>query len=180
MLNNYRNTFLSTSPTPPSNNSHFQKQIDLAAASRQSSGQHHHARISIAANRNNQADSTPWSALDLGGMQLRNLSVDLFKYTFLTTLYLNHNNLLNISVDISSLKNLKILDLSGNRLQSLPQEIGLLSNLVQLLLIDNDIHSIPHEMGFLYQLETLGIEGNPFSVTEPISSLMQKTPLALS
>ncbi|CAO3644494.1 unnamed protein product [Mucor hiemalis] len=43
----------------------------------------------------------------------------------------------------------------------LPPELGLLTNLRELLLFDNNIVSLPTEFGNLYQLETLGLEGNP-------------------
>ena len=37
----------------------------------------------------------------------------------------------------------------------------MLTNLQELLLFDNHIQTLPSELGFLYNLETLGIQGNP-------------------
>ena len=43
----------------------------------------------------------------------------------------------------------------------IPPEIGMLVNMKQLLLFDNKINTLPYEMGSMFQLEMLGIEGNP-------------------
>jgi CCR4-NOT transcription complex subunit 6 len=67
----------------------------------------------------------PWKILDLGGMGLKNISRELFGYSFLTALYVNHNNLHHLSPEISRLTELTILDASGNKLTSIPPEIGL-------------------------------------------------------
>lgn len=171
---------------------HIQKQLDQAALSRQSSSPHHHARMmrSTTISKDNEGlqgangrdpsreppngaeRSNQWTTLDLGGMSIRNISKELFRYTFLTTLYLNHNQLGVIPPQISNLKLLVRLDASGNRLTSLPPELGLLSFLKELLLFDNQLTTLPPELGFLYQLETLGLEGNP--IQEPILNYLQK------
>jgi CCR4-NOT transcription complex subunit 6 len=54
-----------------------------------------------------------------------------------------------------------LLDATGNELNSLPPEIGVLCKLKELLLFDNNLLALPTEIGGLYQLETLGIDGNP-------------------
>ncbi|KAI9137825.1 Endonuclease/exonuclease/phosphatase [Paraphysoderma sedebokerense] len=113
-----------------------------------------------------------WTTLDIGGMGIKSLSQELFRYNFLTTLYLNHNNLTFIPPEISKLRALVLLDVSGNKLTSLPPEIGLLASLQSLLFFDNGISTLPWQVGNLYQCECLGMEGNP--MTDPIVSLMQK------
>eukprot|EP00842_Homolaphlyctis_polyrhiza_P004934 jgi/Hompol1/5441/HPOL_001935-RA len=113
-----------------------------------------------------------WTALDLGGMFLNNLSKELFRYTFVTSLYLNHNNLTSIPPEISNLNHLAILDLSGNKLTAIPAELGLIVSLRELHLFDNEITFLPPELGQLFQLDLIGLEGNP--VGEPIPSLLQK------
>jgi len=99
---------------------HHQKQLDQALTSRQSSSPHHHARVAAAAartglnpdgtaatNGTNSSDKpSQWTVIDIGGMQIKNISKELFRYTFLTTLYLNHNALSALSPDISKLINL--------------------------------------------------------------------------
>lgn len=102
-----------------------------------------------------------WSTIDMGGMHLRNLSAELFRYSFLTTLYVPHNNLTSLPPALSSLTHLVLLDVSGNKLSSVPPELGMLTNLRELLLFDNQLTNLPAELGTLYQLDLLGIEGNP-------------------
>ncbi|KAJ3109091.1 Glucose-repressible alcohol dehydrogenase transcriptional effector [Phlyctochytrium planicorne] len=170
---------------------HHQKQVDQAQLSRQSASPHHHARVAAAAARtangmgmtepvgtsnlslvNPSEKPSEWTIIDLGGMQIKNLSLELFRYTFLTTLYLNHNNLTFLSPEVSKLASLVVLDLSGNRLTSIPPDLGLVVSLRELLLFDNQLTFLPPELGSLFQLETLGLEGNPIS--EPLLSLIQK------
>ncbi|KAJ3194674.1 Glucose-repressible alcohol dehydrogenase transcriptional effector [Irineochytrium annulatum] len=167
-----------------------QKQLEQVQISRQSASPHHHARIAAAAARtqngtgmdsaagsnlslvNPSEKPSQWTIIDLGGMQIKNLSAELFRYSFLTTLYLNYNNLTSISNEISKLTSLVVLDLSGNRLTAIPAELGLVVSLRELLLFDNQLSFLPPELGCLFQLETLGLEGNPLS--EPFSHLLQK------
>ncbi|KAJ2814835.1 Glucose-repressible alcohol dehydrogenase transcriptional effector, partial [Coemansia furcata] len=123
--------------------------------------------------QNATAKSGPrWTELDLGGMNLRAISSPLFKYTFLTKLYLNHNQLASLPAAISQLRNLEELDASGNLLSAIPPELGLCCKLKELLLFDNRITDLPYELGTLYQLESLGLEGNPLQ--EELKGLLQK------
>ncbi|KAJ2347089.1 Glucose-repressible alcohol dehydrogenase transcriptional effector [Coemansia erecta] len=113
-----------------------------------------------------------WTELDLGGMALRVISPPLFRYAFMTKLYLNHNQLTHIPLEISNLRCLEELDVSGNLLSMVPPELGLCCRLKELLLFDNQISDLPCELGTLYQLETLGLEGNPLQ--DDIKGLLQK------
>ncbi|KNC96818.1 uncharacterized protein SPPG_08019 [Spizellomyces punctatus DAOM BR117] len=170
---------------------HHQKQMDSVILSRQAASPHHHARVAAAAARTGMSNSesngntscvgstvdpsakaSQWTIIDLGGMQMKNISRNLFGYTFLTTLYLNHNALASLSPEIAKLTNLVVLDLSGNRLSSVPSELGMLVSLRELLLFDNELTFLPPELGQLFQLETLGLEGNPLN--EPVGSMIQK------
>lgn len=117
-------------------------------------------------------NTSDWTAIDLGGMMISNLSRAIFQYEFLTCLYLNHNNLRTLSGEISLLKNLTVLNLTGNKFTMLPLEIGLVVSLKELLLFDNQISYLPPELGYLYRLEILGLEGNP--MTDPIATMIQK------
>lgn len=118
--------------------------------------------ISNNSNNNENNNNDAWSTLDMGGMGLKNISPALCNYyTFLTVLYINHNNLTYLTPGISKLSNLRTLDASGNKLTEIPSELGMLIQLRELLLFDNNIITLPTELGSLYQLETLGLEGNP-------------------
>lgn len=120
----------------------------------------------------NKGEKNTWTTIDMGGMNLKNISVELFRYTFLTTLYIPHNSLTTLPSSISNLVNLTLLDASSNKLSSLPVELGLLTHLRDLFLFDNHLTSLPPELGTLHLLDTLGIEGNP--LPETIRSLLEK------
>ncbi|KAK4047702.1 Glucose-repressible alcohol dehydrogenase transcriptional effector [Microbotryomycetes sp. JL201] len=120
----------------------------------------------------NKGDKNTWTTLDMGGMALKNLALELFRYTFLTTLYVPHNALTTLPSAISQLVNLTLLDASSNKLATLPVELGLLTRLQNLYLFDNHLQTLPPELGTLHQLETLGIEGNP--LPDSIRSLLEK------
>lgn len=113
-----------------------------------------------------------WTTIDMGGMHLRNLSMELFRYSFLTTLYVPHNNLTSLPAGLSSLTHLVLLDASGNKLNSVPPELGMLTNLRELLLFDNQLINLPSELGTLFQLDLLGIEGNP--LPDNLRTLVEK------
>jgi CCR4-NOT transcription complex subunit 6 len=174
----------------------YSKQMEAASKARMASSPHHHARIAATQsrmqniNQNSNTtlsqvsqseqnlipratplqDSSSWHSLDLGGMMINHINKALFSYTFLTALYLNHNNLTFLPPAISSLRNLLTLNVTGNKLSSLPVELGLIVSLKELLLFDNQLTYIPSEFGTLYQLELIGLEGNPIS--EPIASML--------
>ena len=114
----------------------------------------------------------PWTTIDMGGMHLRNLAIELFRYSFLTTLYIPHNNLTSLPAALSTLSHLILLDATGNKLSSVPGELGMLTNLREMLLFDNQLTSLPPELGTLHQLDLIGIEGNP--LPENVRSLMEK------
>ncbi|MCO5585333.1 hypothetical protein L7F22_039266 [Adiantum nelumboides] len=120
----------------------------------------------------NGKDGQSWTTIDMGGLGLKNIAKELYRYTFLTSLFINHNALTSLASDIVQLRHLTILDVSGNKLNSLPPEMGMLTSLKELFLFDNNLVTLPPELGTLYQLETLGIEGNPMQ--ENLRQLIQK------
>ena len=99
----------------------------------------------------------------MGGTRIQHLSLALFKYSWLTGLYLNHNQISSIPHQIKQLKALTVLDLTGNQLMSVPPELGMLSALKELFLFDNMLQTLPFELGSLHQLEMLGMDGNPLN-----------------
>ncbi|RCK63632.1 Glucose-repressible alcohol dehydrogenase transcriptional effector [Candida viswanathii] len=102
-----------------------------------------------------------WCQLDLSGQGLVNISLKLFHYDFLESLYLNNNKLTTIPPAIRKLRSLRTLDLSHNRINELPEELGLCFNLRYLYLFDNNIKTLPYSFGNLIELLFIGIEGNP-------------------
>ncbi|GMF00311.1 unnamed protein product [[Candida] boidinii] len=114
-----------------------------------------------------------WTALDLSGQLISNLTDKVFNYQFLRRLYLNGNKFNKLPNSISKLKCLRVLDVSSNNLTEIPKEIGMLFNLKYLYLFDNDIKNIPNEFGNLYDLKFLGIEGN-LNMDKEIIELISK------
>lgn len=160
----------------------WSQQLQMAAESRQAGSPHYHARTVAkgagAASSQSSTEETNgeernratsdaqtrrqgWKALDFGGQGLRALSNALFNYSFLTKLYLNHNNLEYLPSSIGRLKYLTHLDVSSNHLVELPEEMGMLINMETCLLFDNKVHDLPYELGYMFKLNMLGIQGNP-------------------
>ncbi|TQV95539.1 hypothetical protein V2A60_000729 [Cordyceps javanica] len=102
-----------------------------------------------------------WHNMDMSGQGLRNLAPELFRYQFLSELYIASNKLTRLPKQIGDLRQLKHLDVSYNQLTELPPELGMCTFLKQLLLFNNSIQELPFELGSLHSLEVLGVEGNP-------------------
>ena len=144
--------------------------------SRNTSAPHYHSKKANAQNRELGRMTTEeeqgdllWEELDIGGVSIKNVSIETFDFTFLTGLYLNHNMLTHIPSEIGQLIHLKKLDLSGNRLQSLPFELSRMFTLRKLLVFNNQISTLATEFGSLYLMESFGIDGNP--LVEPLFSI---------
>jgi hypothetical protein len=170
---------------PP--NEHWNLQLQLAQQARETTLGHPHARNHPSVNKSMLAGVTNgvvkeepskeehnrsrvvaprdseqgWTAIDFGVQSLKSLSPNLFNYTFLTKLYVNNNRLTVLPSAIGRLRSLVDLDISINEIREIPSEIGMLVGLKQFLAFDNQITDLPVEMGALYQLDILGIEGNP-------------------
>jgi CCR4-NOT transcription complex subunit 6 len=129
-----------------------------------------------------KAPENTWNSLDMGGINIKNIPPNsgLFAFTFLTNLYLNHNQLNRVPPQIAKLRHLELLDLSGNHLSTLPTELGMLTELKELYVFDNQLSTIPHQLGTLHQLQTLGVEGNPLE--EQLKKMIQNdgTPAVIS
>ncbi|BGP47929.1 Glucose-repressible alcohol dehydrogenase transcriptional effector [Rhodotorula kratochvilovae] len=126
----------------------------------------------VPAKKEDREGKNTWTTIDMGGMNLKNLSGALFRYDFLTTLYIPHNALTELPPAICKLANLTLLDASSNKLSTLPPELGLLTRLRDLFLFDNHLTSLPPQLGTLHLLDTLGVEGNPLPDT--LRSLIEK------
>ncbi|TGO18241.1 hypothetical protein BTUL_0011g00470 [Botrytis tulipae] len=185
-------------------NEHWQKQLDLYAEGKKAkqSGAHYFARskagentvdkattISTEEESENASRNRPsntdtikrqdWHNMDMSGLGLRALSIEVFHYTFLQELYVASNALTSIPSAIGQLRHLRHLDASNNALQTLPPELGMCVYLKNLLLFDNQLTSLPQSFGSLYQLEMLGIEGNKQMDPAIRSEIMEKGTKAL-
>ena len=183
-------------------NEYYQRQIQLAQECRTANTPHYYARTlgqemmrNATANahsggpENSQIEEQGrvphkpknpkqvWVKLDFSGQGIRALSPDLFRYDFLSKLYLGHNKIDHLPAAVGNLKNLIHLDVSCNQLRELPRELGMLTNLEELLLVDNQIDELPYELGFLFNLHTLAVEGNPLEETAK-DKIMNNSPKA--
>lgn len=140
--------------------------------SKQNAPMHAHAKANRLDKSNELSEPHLWTELDVGGVGIKNISLDTFNLTHLTALYLCHNVITYLPPEISKLTNLVKLDVSNNRLTVIPPELGRLVCLKELLLFDNSIAHIPLALGTLYKLEFLGLEGNP--IGEPLASMLLK------
>ncbi|KAG7278002.1 hypothetical protein CRUP_020318 [Coryphaenoides rupestris] len=133
-----------------------------------------------------------WAELEISG-RVRSLSSSLWSLTHLTALHINDNNLSRLPPEISKLPHLAYLNLSSNKLRSLPagaREHGSFSGAAnvpglnwptayyapedwELLLNNNLLRVLPYELGRLFQLQTLGLKGNPLS--QDILNLYQES-----
>ena len=177
-------------------NEAWSQQLQMAAESRQAGSPHYHARTVAkgmgapssqaitddnGGEERNRATSDAqtrrqgWKAIDFGGQGLRALSPALFNYSFLTKLYLNHNNLDYLPPSVGRLKYLTHLDVSSNHLVELPEEMGMLVNMESLLLFDNKVQNLPHELGYMFKLNMLGIQGNPLKEELKVKIMQEGT-----
>jgi CCR4-NOT transcription complex subunit 6 len=186
---------------------HWQKQMEIATEIRGLTHAHPHARNASTASKtvlpgsstggakddgkgelryrtqgdwsDDESEPPIWTEIDMGGSNLRCISVQLFGYyPFLSKLYLNNNRLQSIPSEIGQLRNLAHLDLSLNQITILPPEMGMLINLNSLLLVDNKVEVIPYELGNLFQLEMLAVDGNPLN-DEQLTVIVDEGPQAL-
>jgi CCR4-NOT transcription complex subunit 6 len=118
------------------------------------------------------AEKQAWTTLDCSGVGINCFNREVWRFTFLTCIYLNNNRLTALPKEIGLLKGLTRLDVSSNQLTSIPPQLGMLTNLKEFLLFDNDIQTLPNELGTLYQLELLGLEGNPLA--DPLRGVFLK------
>ena len=187
---------------------HWKKQVEVADQVRNLQNAHPHARNASSASKaahpgsssgglldiakaepryrttgdwsDDEAEQSPWTEIDMGGSNLRCISLQLFDYyPFLTKLFLNNNRLQSIPPEIGQLRNLIHLDLSLNQLSVLPPEMGMLVNLRVLLLVDNKLEVIPFELGNLYALNMLAVDGNSTLNKTQLDIIVQDGPQEL-
>jgi Leucine-rich repeat (LRR) protein len=103
------------------------------------------------------------TALDLSGLDLTLLPIDLWDLTSLAKLQLNNNRLHELRWQIGKLKALRELHLNDNHLTELPEEIGLLADLRQLHIQNNRLLHLPPEIGALTELRNLSAYSNCLS-----------------
>lgn len=75
-------------------------------------------------------------------------------------------NLSSLPTELFELGSLETLDMSRNEISSL-DKISCFQNLKELIASNNKISSVPESIKELENLETLRLDGNPITVTNP-------------
>ncbi len=98
--------------------------------------------------------------LDLSGLGLSTIPIEIGQLVSLRRLNLFDNKITAIPSEIGSLSSLTELNLIKNQVAEVPPEIGLLSSLKELYLQSNQFTIIPPEIGKLTSLKTLSVSNN--------------------
>lgn len=98
--------------------------------------------------------------LDLSGLNLTSVPLDVFRFTGLRSLFLNDNQLTSIPAEIERLENLQALHLDDNQLTELPPGLSKLSRLRELRLDRNCLATLPYNISRLRALESLAANSN--------------------
>ncbi len=112
-------------------------------------------RIAVCRRKGSRGDR-----LDLRGLRLTDLPLEIAELTALTSLNLAKNQLTVLPAAIGQLKALILLDLFGNQLTQLPGEIGQLTALETLDLCGNKLTTLPPELGKLAKVTKLYLHHN--------------------
>jgi internalin A len=127
-----------------------------------------------------QAAEEQWEILNLSGVKLSELPLEIGNLTNLTSLDLRSNQLRALPESIGNLTNLTSLDLRLNRFQDLPESIGNLTKLTSLDIWNNQLTALPESIGNLTNLTSLDLSGNYLkTLPESIGNLTRLTSLNL-
>jgi internalin A len=139
----------------------------------------------------NQAHDENWEELDLSGMGLTELPIEIGMLTGLKRLVLGKydrekreyvgNSFTEIPEVVFELKQLEELLIAKSQITEIPDSIGQLTHLTQLDIWDNQITELPESIGQLTNLTQLGLISNQImELPESIGQLTNLTLLDLS
>ncbi|MEO1288461.1 MAG: leucine-rich repeat domain-containing protein [Chloroflexota bacterium] len=114
----------------------------------------------IALERIMEADETNAKELNLVGLGLTELPIEIGRLSNLERLYIGTNNLTQLPTEIINLMHLMILNLNWNDFSEFPLVITELSNLTRLQIGYNSIRQLPVEIKNLENLEELSLTSN--------------------
>ncbi|WP_344850575.1 leucine-rich repeat domain-containing protein [Kribbella ginsengisoli] len=99
-------------------------------------------------------------SLDLSGLALTSVPLEICELTSLTELNLDGNQLVSLPDGLARLTSLRHLYISRNRLTHMPDCLANLQSLWTLALDDNQIETLPTWLGRLRDLVLLSLDGN--------------------
>lgn len=128
-----------------------------------------------------EAKERKLSRLDLSGLGLSAIPLEITQLTHLEELSLSFNKLETLPDSIAQLTNLRALNLRSNDLRIVDNSISKLVNLRILNLSYNKISSLPDSIGQLRNLEVLDLSNNQLAVVaNPIGQLSKLKTLVLN
>jgi Leucine-rich repeat (LRR) protein/GTPase SAR1 family protein len=128
-----------------------------------------------------RAAEEQWKELDLAGMNLTVLPLEIGNLTSLTSLDLRSNKIAELPQTIGNLTSLTSLDLRSNQIAIIPEAIGNLTSLTSLDLNSNQIAIIPEAIGNLTSLTSLDLRSNKIAeLPQTIGNLTSLTMLSLN
>jgi internalin A len=113
--------------------------------------------------RINDAAREGSEVLDLSGLGLPNVPVEIGKLTHLKELVLSNNYLTDLPKELSNLTQLTRLVFSNNQFTQIPQVIWELSTLTRLNFNKNRLTELPSQIAFLKRLQRLSLGGYELS-----------------
>jgi hypothetical protein len=97
--------------------------------------------------------------VNLAGWGLKDIPEEIFKFSELKTLCLEHNQLSEIPEEVGTFHSMKHLDFNDNEISVLPNSIGELEELISLCITNNPISSLPKTLKNLKNLEHVYVRG---------------------
>jgi internalin A len=118
-----------------------------------------------------------WEKLNLSGMYLSELPLEIGQLINLKSLCLSNNKLKTLPESISKLTKLTYLGVRCNQLSILPESVSQLTNLKSLHLSNNKFKDLPESIGQLSKLTSLDLSNNKINFLP--KSIIQLTSLTL-
>ncbi|MDH7444695.1 COR domain-containing protein [Aquimarina sp. 2201CG14-23] len=120
------------------------------------------SNIKIAIERINQVKENRLRYLNLSGLSLTEIPIDISDMFYLLDIDLSHNQLLNFPDSITELDNLQFLDISNNSIKDVHFKLGKYYSLKEINISSNDFNFIPKELFFLNDDTKIIFDDNPF------------------
>jgi internalin A len=128
----------------------------------------------IAIDRINSAKQNKSRYLDLSGLFLTRIPIDISEMIYLNDLDLSFNRFSNFPIEIAKLTNLYFLDFSNNNLQNIHFEIGNIYSFKSINLTNNSLNYLPEELFYINEDAEIIYNNNPFLLSIPIEISSQE------
>ena len=120
------------------------------------------SNIKIAIERINQVKENRQRYLNLSGLSLTEIPIDISDMVHLFDIDLSYNQLTSFPKSIAALDNLQVLNISNNSLRDVHFKLGKYYSLKEIDISSNDFNFIPKELFFLNDDTKIIFDNNPF------------------